>query len=134
MKVLVQCGILFGVCVAGYIISVVSHWPIPGNVFSMVILFLLLYSGVLKKAQIKRISQFLLGNMAFFFIPSGVAIVADYRAIAKVMVPFLLIILATTIIVLGVTGQCAQWLQKLSDPTGKTGRSAENTLESRMSQ
>jgi holin-like protein len=132
MKILVQCGILFGICVAGDAISALTHLPIPGNVIGMAILFLLLCTGILKKTQIDRISDFFLGNMAFFFIPSGVAIIVYYKALEKAIVPFLLIILFTTIIVMAVTGQCAQLLQKLGGKNNKRGHSdgrrAENTI------
>lgn len=113
MKLLLQCGILFGICVIGDALQAVTHLPIPGNVFGMVILFILLCTGILRKAQIRQISKFLLNNMAFFFIPSGVAILVYYKTIEQVLVPFLLIILFTTIIVLGVTGQTAQLLQRV---------------------
>lgn len=112
MKILTQCGIIFGICVAGEVLHVVTRLPVPGNVFGMIILFLLLYFKVIKKQQIRRVSRFLIGNMAFFFIPSGVAIIAYFDDIRHVLVPYLLIILLTTIIVLAVTGRFAQWMQR----------------------
>jgi Putative effector of murein hydrolase LrgA len=113
MKLLLQCGILFGICVIGEALQAVTRLPIPGNVFGMVILFVLLCTGILKKARIRQVSKFLLNNMAFFFIPNGVAILVYYRTVAHVLVPFLLLILFTTVIVMGVTGQTAQLLQRL---------------------
>lgn len=113
MKLLMQCGILLGICIVGDIIHILTNLPIPGNVFGILIIFILLYTGVLKKAQIRWVSKFFLNNMAFFFVPSGVAIIIYYTAVAKMIVPFLLIILFTTIIVLSVTGQSAQLMQKL---------------------
>lgn len=113
MKILYQCGIVFAVYLVGELIRTLTHLPIPGNVFGMVLLFLLLVSGLLKKEHIAKVSDFLLGNMAFFFIPSGVAILVYYKSIASVLVPFLLIVLFSTIIVMGATGQIAQLLAKL---------------------
>lgn len=113
MKILAQCGIIFGICVAGEVLHTVTRLPVPGNVFGMIILFLLLYFKVIQKQQIKRVSKFLIGNMAFFFIPSGVAIIAYFDTIRHVLVPYLLIIVLTTLIVLGVTGHFAQWMQRL---------------------
>ncbi|ADU28187.1 CidA/LrgA family protein [Ethanoligenens harbinense] len=118
MKILAQCGIIFAICVAGQVLSVVTHLPVPGNVFGMIILFLLLYFKVIRKQQIRRVSRFLIGNMAFFFIPSGVAIVANFNTIKGVLVPYLLIILFTTIIVLSVTGVFANWVMKLFNRKG----------------
>lgn len=118
MKILAQCGIIFAICVAGQVLSVVTHLPVPGNVFGMIILFLLLYFKVIRKQQIRRVSRFLIGNMAFFFIPSGVAIVANFSTIQHVLVPYLLIILFTTIIVLSVTGVFANWMMKMLNRKG----------------
>lgn len=128
MKVLMQCGIIFGICVLGDSISILTHLPIPGNVFGMAILFLLLCTGILKKVHIKGVSKFLLGNMAFFFIPSGVAIIAYYKVIENAIVPLLLIILFTTIIVMGVTGQSAQLLKKLFEKFKKDERFAKSKI------
>lgn len=113
MKILYQCGIVFAICLLGELIRFVTHLPIPGNVFGMVLLFLLLWSGILKKEHIAKVSDFLLGNMAFFFIPSAVAIIVYYKTIASVIIPFLLIIVFSTIIVMGATGQIAQLFMKL---------------------
>lgn len=113
MKILAQCGIMFGICAAGVVISVVTRLPVPGNVWGIIILFLLLYFKVITKQQIRRVSRFLIGNMAFFFLPSGVAILAHFDAIRHVLVPYLLIIVFTTVIVLSVTGTFSQWIQRL---------------------
>lgn len=113
MKILAQCGIMFGICVAGVVVSAVTRLPVPGNVWGIIILFLLLYFKVITKQQIRRISRFLIGNMAFFFLPSGVAILAHFNAIRHVLIPYLLIIVFTTVIVLTVTGTFSQWMQRL---------------------
>lgn len=113
MKILAQCGIVFAICVAGIVVSAVTRLPVPGNVWGIIILFLLLYFKVLKKQQIRRVTRFLIGNMAFFFLPSGVAILAHFNAIRHVLVPYLLIIVFTTVIVLTVTGTFSQWIQRV---------------------
>jgi holin-like protein len=123
MKLLLQCGILFGICVIGDGIQAVTRLPIPGNIYGMAILFFLLCAGILKKAQIRQVSKFLLGNMAFFFIPSGVSILVYYKTVAQVLVPFLLIILFTTTIVMGVTGQTAQLMQRILAMHSHTNKS-----------
>lgn len=113
MKILAQCGIIFAICVAGIVVSAVTRLPVPGNVWGIIILFLLLYFKVITKQQIRRVSRFLIGNMAFFFLPSGVAILAHFNSIRHVLIPYLLIIVFTTVIVLSVTGTFSQWMQRL---------------------
>lgn len=115
MKFLLQCGILFAICIIGNALSKWVALPIPGNIIGMGILFFLLYTGILKKHHIENVARFLLDNMAFFFIPSGVAILVYYEQLSQIIVPFLLIILFTTIIVMVVTGSCAQFLQTMRE-------------------
>ena len=72
MKYLFQAGIVFGVCLLGELLSKVI--PIPTSVLSMVLLFVLLLLKWIKPRHIEHFGNFLLKNMAFFFIPAGVAI------------------------------------------------------------
>ncbi|MDD4716172.1 MAG: CidA/LrgA family protein [Oscillospiraceae bacterium] len=112
MEILVQCGILFGICAVGEAIHFLTGLPIPGNIFGLAILFVLLVTSVLKKSRIERVSDFFLKNMTLFFVPSGVAILVYFNQIKRVIVPFLLIIAFTTLIVMGATGWSAQLIQR----------------------
>ena len=74
VKLLVQIGIVFGICLVGEGIAAVLPFAFPASVLSMLLLFVLLLCGVLKVEHIREKGDFLLKNMAFFFIPSGVAL------------------------------------------------------------
>ena len=75
VKLLVQIGIVFGICLLGELIAKLLPFVFPSSVISMILLFLLLLSGLLKVEHIREKGDFLLKNMAFFFIPSGVALI-----------------------------------------------------------
>lgn len=55
-------------------ISLVSGLPIPGNVFGMMLLFILLLFGVVKLHHIQDAADFLLKHMLFLFIPIAVGL------------------------------------------------------------
>ena len=74
VKLLVQIGIVFGICLVGEGIAAILPFAFPASVLSMLLLFVLLLCGVLKVEHIREKGDFLLKNMAFFFIPSGVAL------------------------------------------------------------
>jgi holin-like protein len=76
MKVITQCGFLFFICLAGIYFSRLLPFPVPASVLSMLLLFALLLSKSLEPSSLKETTDVLLGNMAFFFIPSGVGILA----------------------------------------------------------
>ena len=68
MKILKQLLLLLVICLAGEGIAQVLPFAFPASVISMLILFALLLTGVLKLAQVQDVTSFLTGNMAFFFI------------------------------------------------------------------
>ena len=47
----------------------------------------LFISGVLKPQSVQDVAEYLLANMAFLFVPSGVAILDEYASIQGSVVP-----------------------------------------------
>ncbi len=101
MKILLQIGIIFGVCFVGEGLAMLL--PLPGSIISMILLFLLLLFRLLKPDHIAEKSDFLLKNMAFFFIPAGVAIMESAGILFENLIPFLVICVATMVITFAVT-------------------------------
>ena len=69
-----QFSIILSIYFLGELIQKTSGLPIPGNVIGMLILFVGLYTGIIKLKMIDKISDFLLENLAFFFLPAGSAL------------------------------------------------------------
>lgn len=97
MKILLQIGIIFAICFLGEIVSVLIPFNFPSSVISMIILFLLLLFNLLKIKHIKEKSDFLLKNIAFFFIPSGVAIIDNMEYLNGNIIKILFICFITLI-------------------------------------
>ena len=93
MKILWQLCFLFALCFIGDIASFLLPFPFPSSVISLLILLLLLCTRVVKPEQIRESSEFLLKNMAFFFLPAGVQLMAQFSVI-----PVLLFIVAVTLV------------------------------------
>ena len=98
MKLMIQIGIVFSVCLLGQIVSSLLPIAVPGSIISMVILFLLLLFKLLKVDHIRQKADFLLKNMAFFFVPAGVGIVADYQSISPYIARLLAVIVISTVL------------------------------------
>ena len=112
MKLLIQIGIIFGVCWVGEGLS--QLLPLPGSVISMILLFLLLLTKLVKPAHIAEKSDFLLKNMAFFFIPAGVAIMESLGILWENLIPFLTVCFVTMVITFAATAYTVRlviWLQ-----------------------
>ena len=103
MKILYQIAIIFALCLLGEVIRALLPFPFPSAISAMLLLLIALFSGILKIDHIKEKSDFLLSNMAFFFIPAGVGVIEHFELIASVWWQFLLIALLSTVIVFLVT-------------------------------
>ena len=62
------------------------------------LLLVLLVSGLIKDEQLSQVGDYLLANMAFFFIPAGVGILESYALILDKLPQILLICLLSTVI------------------------------------
>ena len=103
MKILKQLLLLLVICLAGEGIAQVLPFAFPASVISMLILFALLLTGVLKLTQVQDVTSFLKGNMAFFFIPAAVEILENYKPVADKLLPLMCVLLLTTVITFAVT-------------------------------
>lgn len=107
-----QCSVIFGCLAAGEFLTWIFGLPVPGSILGMLLLTFLLERKVVNVSSVKGISQFLVSNMGFFFVPSGVAIMLYFDVIAAQWVP---IVVATTVsiaLVLVVTGHVHQYFQR----------------------
>jgi holin-like protein len=128
MKLMLQIGVVFGICLIGQAVSVFLPIAVPGSVISMVLLFLLLFFRVLKVDHIRQKADFLLKNMAFFFIPAGVGILANFAAVRDHILPLLAVIVLTTILTFGATAITVRMVIALQGKLGggKTGSEEES--------
>ena len=113
MKIIYQVGIIFAISWISVVIEAVLPIAFPASVISMLLMFVLLLSGCLKIEHIREKSDFLLSNMAFFFIPAGVSIINYFDVLKSSVVQVLLICLITTVITFIATAFSIKWTMKL---------------------
>ena len=103
MKIIKQFGIILSLCWIATVIERLLPIAFPASVIAMLLLLICLMTGVLKIDHIREKSDFLLANMAFFFIPAGVNVI-NYLDILKAnWLPLLLICVITTVITFAAT-------------------------------
>lgn len=115
MKMMLQIGLVFGICLLGQIVAALLPIAFPGSVISMVLLFLLLLFKVVRVDHIQKKADFLLKNMAFFFIPAGVGIVAQFDAIKNSIPALLVVVVLTTVLTFGSTALVVGGIIALQD-------------------
>lgn len=97
MKVIKQFAIIFLICLVGNFISSILPFVFPGNIISLILLFILLDKNIIREKSINVVGDFLLANMGLFFIPSAVGIMTNYQAISSILFKFILIIIMSTV-------------------------------------
>lgn len=119
-----QCVIIFGCLAIGELIASTTGIKLPASIIGMLLLTLLLKIGWVKVAWVKGISDFLVKNLPLFFVPPGVAVMLYLDLIGSNFWSILVASLASTILVLSVTGWTHQTLRKSNFFSGKrTGQS-----------
>ena len=119
MKMMLQIGLVFGTCLLGQIISAFLPFAFPGSVISMVLLFLFLLFRIVKVDHIQKKADFLLKNMAFFFIPAGVGIIAEFDKIKDSVPALLVVVVLTTLLTFGSTALVVGGVIALQDRLGR---------------
>lgn len=113
-----QLAILFGCLALGEFIIWLTGIPLPSSILGMLILTLLLKLKIIRLEWVKSISDFLVSNIGFFFVPPGVAIMLYFDIIKAEFWPIVISTIISTVIVLAVTGWVHQIYGKAANRKG----------------
>lgn len=105
-----QFGIIFACLALGELLALIPWLNIPGSIWGMLILTALLETKVIKPQSVATTCKFLISNMAFFFIPPGVALMYYFDLISREWLPIVVATFVSVLIVIVVTGQLHQLL------------------------
>lgn len=114
MKYLRQFMIILLVSFLGELLKYVIPLPVPASIYGLVILFILLETGILKLDAIKETSVFLIEIMPLMFIPAGVGLMESWGDLNSMLVEVVVIILVSTVLVMGVSGKVTELVLKRS--------------------
>jgi len=106
-----QCTILFGCLALGELIVYLTGIKLP-SIIGMLLLTLFLKLGWVKLQWVQGLSDFLVANLGFFFVPSGVALMLYFDIISAEFWPIVIATLVSTVLVLVVTGWVHQLVRK----------------------
>lgn len=119
MKLLYQFGIILGITFIGELLYIILPLPIPASIYGLLIMLFCLCTKIVKLEQVKIAADFLIDIMPPMFIPSAVGIIVVWSKLSEMMVPFLVIVVLSTIVVMICTGWVAQLLLKQKKQKGE---------------
>ena len=108
-KMILQFGILFAFVALGELIVRLTGWPIPSSIIGMLMLTLSLKLNIIKLRQVDRLSNFLVHNLGFFFVPAGVGLMKCLGLLADQWIPIVGASVGSTVVIIAVTG----WVHQL---------------------
>ena len=115
LKHLVQITIIAAVSLAGEFLNFLIPLPIPGSIYGLVLMLLLLCSGVIRVHQVKDVGNWLLTLMPLMFIGPTVGLIVTFDSYKDFLIPIAVTVSVTTVIVMAVTGIVSQRLIQLTD-------------------
>ena len=108
MKILRQAAIIAAVCAVAELIRYLVPLPIPASVYGLILMLLALLTGLIHPEQIETAADFLIAILPLLFVAPTVALVARLERLASLVVPILLLGIAGTALVIGLSGRAAQ--------------------------
>ncbi|BEH00227.1 CidA/LrgA family protein [Bacteroides sedimenti] len=108
-----QCTILFGCLALGELTVYLTGIKLPSSIIGMLLLTLFLKLGWIKLHWVQGMSDFLVANLGFFFVPPGVALMLYFDIITAQFWPIVIASIVSTILVLFVTGWVHQLTRKI---------------------
>lgn len=121
-----QFFIIFGCLALGELITWATGVKFPSSILGMLLLTFFLRMGWVRLAWVKHLSQFLITNLGFFFVPPGVAILLYLDVIKAHWLPIVVATVVSTALVLVVTGHTHQLVIKSERRMARRNKTGNN--------
>ena len=115
VKFIRQFLIIILISFAGELLHAILPLPVPASIYGLLILLAGLQTKVIPLKAVDEAGGFLIEIMPMLFIPAGVGLMVSWGALKPVIIPISIIIVVTTILVMGVSGRVAQFILKRED-------------------
>ena len=112
-RIILVFTVLLTCQLAGEVLTLTFHLPVPGQVIGMVILFCALLIHGRVPDSLGAVTSELLGNLSLLFVPAGVGVMLHARLLADNWLALSTALVLSTAIALAVTGSlmrlAARW-------------------------
>lgn len=108
MKYLRQLLIILIFSFIGELLHSLIPIQVPASIYGLVLLFIALLTGIIQLPQVKEAAKYLIEIMPLMFIPAGVGLLESWGDLKSILIPVLLLLVVSTILVMGVSGKVTQ--------------------------
>ena len=115
MKHLSQITIIAAVSLLGELLHYLIPLPIPGSIYGLALMFILLLFGIVKVDHVKDVGDWLISLMPIMFVAPLVSLIGSFEECGKFIIPIIIAATVSTVIVMAVTGVISQILINIHD-------------------
>lgn len=108
MKYVKQFAMIILVSFLGELLHHFIPLPIPASIYGLVLMFIGLCTKVIPYESVDETGHFLIEIMPLMFIPAGVGLMEAFDVLAPLLVPYIIITVVSTILVMAVSGRVTQ--------------------------
>lgn len=119
MKYLRQLWIILFFSFLGEALHALIPLQIPASIYGLVLLFAALMAGWIRLPQVQETAKFLIEIMPLMFIPAGVGLIESWGELQPILIPVLVIMVVSTVLVMGISGGVTQGIIRRSDAKKK---------------
>ncbi len=101
---ILQFGLILLFLAIGEFIVWLTGIPVPSSIIGMLLLAMSLKAGIVKPRHVEKLSNFLVHNLGFFFVPAGVGLMNCLGLISDQWIPIVGAAIGSTIVIIAVTG------------------------------
>ncbi len=113
LKHLSQIAWIAAVSFGGELLNYLLPLPIPGSIYGLVLMLILLMTGIVKLDRVKTVGDWLISVMPVMFVGPVVGLISSYGSYKDIIIPVFVITALTTVITMAATGLTAQGIIRL---------------------
>ena len=95
MKYIKSIAIICAVSFAGELLHTVIPLPVPGSIYGLIIMFVLLMTGAVKLSDVKSVGDFLITLMPIMFVAPAAGLITSFDSYRGFIVPMVAVVLVT---------------------------------------
>lgn len=113
MKYIKQFAIIMVISFMGECVKELLPFKIPASVYGLVIMLVALMTGIVKLEAVKDTAEFFIQVMPVMFIAPSVGLISAWPMLKDILLPFCVIVILSTFIVMVVTGRVSQFIIRI---------------------
>lgn len=113
MKHFSEISLIATVSFIGELLHYLIPLPVPSSIYGLLLMLLLLVTHIVRLDHVKATADWLIGLMPVMFVGPTVGLITSYDSYKDILIPIVVISIATTVLTMAVSGLTTQGLIRL---------------------